>query len=61
MFNISIRKIGGIRFIQFGRINIQLSVSSPAAFHAKRAQAAHMAVVRDMINVERLCADIIAN
>lgn len=59
MFNFSIRKIGGIRFVTIGRINFQFSVSSRATFHGKRCKAARAEVIRDMINVERLCADII--
>lgn len=37
MLNISYRKIGGIRFVKLGRINVQLSVSKkPVAVTADR-------------------------
>lgn len=35
MFNISIRKVGGIQFIKIGRINISFSVSSPEKYRNK--------------------------
>lgn len=35
MLNITMRKVGGIRFIAIGRINLSISVSTPAAYDAK--------------------------
>ncbi len=35
MLNITMRKVGGIRFIAIGRINLSVSVSSVDAYNAK--------------------------
>jgi len=58
MFNISLKKVGGIVFIGIGRINLSFSVSSKAGYAAKRCRVAGCDVVREMVSVERLCADV---
>jgi uncharacterized protein YegL len=40
VFNVTARKVGGIRFLKLGRINISLSVSKPA--HAVKITARAM-------------------
>jgi hypothetical protein len=52
MLNVTMRKIGGIRFLAIGRISISLSVSTPTAywakFEARCEHAAMAALVREL-------------
>jgi hypothetical protein len=39
MFNVSLRKFGGIRFLALGRLNISFSVTSRATYERRQDQA----------------------
>lgn len=49
MFNISIRKVGGIRFLTIGRFNLTLSVSSRAAYLARLEARCEQEAMRALV------------
>jgi hypothetical protein len=56
MFNITLRKVGGLWFLKFGRITLSLSVTSPETYAARQAQKALTARIDRMRRIEELCA-----
>jgi hypothetical protein len=49
MLNITMRKVGGIRFIAIGRINLSFSVSTPAAYADKLETRCETEAMRALI------------
>ena len=51
IFNVSLRKVGGIRFLKLGRVNISFCVSRPKILEV---QAMSDTTYRDAVHFERI-------
>lgn len=55
IFNVSLKKIGGIKFLKVGRFTLSFSVSTRSAYLAKQQYEARVRVIYSMNDVDRLC------
>ncbi|UIY29199.1 hypothetical protein LZK73_21945 [Neorhizobium galegae] len=57
MFNISMTRVGGLRFLKVSRITITMSVTRREAYLAKQLRAAQQATLIAMMELEVACVD----
>jgi len=59
IFNVSMKKVGGLRFIKLGRITFTMSVTSRSSYLEKQAKEARQAVIDSMLVIDEACEDVI--